>query len=335
MELQVPIKYGFSTGFTKDDMHRLGHVSATVYDPFVFGTDYALETTVFGRYDRATKEEDEYEFGGQIAVSKTFFKRLNSRLQFTASGIQSGDFLKEPAPGEDLPFTPLRPKLEVSFQSSLDFLDNPANPTKGFALGASLSYINITKVDGTQESDTEVFGNFLRWEANLRLFLNLRRTIILALLVRYGDSYSFTEEHLPQVKRFRLGGIWGVRGFEDDSISPTSESGEPIGGGLRGGDSLLTSTVELRFPILKKLNLWGSTFFDVGALSESTTSFHARSFRTSVGAGVRYLFLGQVPLRLDVAVNLDRRCIVDQDNIRKECTLEPLAVPQFSLLYTF
>jgi outer membrane protein assembly factor BamA len=336
MELQFPIKYGFSTPVNNSALHRLGHISLTLYDPFLMGSDYALETTLFGRYDRASKEEDEYEFGGQIAISKTFFKRLRTRLQFTASGIQSGDFTADVGPDGSLPFTPLRPKMELQFKTTLDFLDNPANPTRGFSVSSDFSYINIQQFEGSQQAEDEVFGNFLKWEAVLKVFLNFRRKLILALFARYADSLSIDENSLPEVERYRLGGIWGVRGFEDDTIGPMDENGDPVFRTLAGGDTLFSATAELRFPILARLNLWGGLFFDVGALDESLDALHPRSFRTAAGVGIRYLVFGQVPIRLDVGFNLDRRCIEAPDLSTGQCkAVEPLTVPQFGLLYSF
>ena len=336
MELQFPIKYGFSTPVNTSALHRLGHISLTLYDPFLMGSSYALESTVFGRYDRASKEEDEYEFGGQVALSKTFLKRLKTRIQFTGSGIQSGDFTGDRNPDGSLPYTPLRPKMELQFKTTLDFLDNPANPTRGFSISSDFSYINIQQVDGSRQTSDEVFGNFLKWESALKVFLNFRRKLILALYVRYADSLSIDESSLPQVERYRLGGIWGMRGFEDDTIGAMDQNGDPIFNPLAGGDTLLSSTVELRFPIFSRLNLWGSLFFDVGALDESLGDLHTRSFRTAAGVGIRYLVFGQVPIRLDVGFNLDRRCTEAPDLSTGQCEeLEPLTVPQFGLLYTF
>lgn len=126
-----------------------------------------------------------------------------------------------------------------------------------------------------------------------------------------------------------------MRGFEDDSITPTDANRTPQPDSNPKNNTLLANTIELRFPLLTRINLWGGLFFDVKALAESTDELNSRSFRTSAGLKIRYLLLGQVPLRLDVAFNLDQRCLTEEAALGSSCIKEPMTVPQFELLYTF
>ena len=59
---------------------------------------------------------------------------------------------------------------------------------------------------------------------------------------------------------------------------------------------------------LGPLELWGATFFDWGALSDTLRDFNRRSFRGSTGVGLRLLLYGRVPIRLDYGVKLNPRC---------------------------
>ena len=316
IELLVPLKYGFTTPVSVDALHRFAKLSATLYEPFLFGSDYSLALTPFARYDRATKIIDEIEAGGELRLGKTFFKHLRSSITFTASGIQSRD------PARTADFGAFEPKLDVDVVATLDYLDNPANPTKGFAIGLRLSYIN------KREDDT--FKNFLKWEATGKLFLNVRGSLIIGLYFRYADSFSIDSDRLPDVERYRLGSLNDNRGFDDDAIRPVDSSGVPLD--TYGGDSLLSGSIELRFPIVRRLNLWGAGFFDFGGLAESTTEFNRHSIRTSVGVGLRYLLFGQVPIRFDFGINIDRRCVPSPQG----CLVpEDFGKAHFGILYPF
>ena len=63
-------------------------------------------------------------------------------------------------------------------------------------------------------------------------------------------------------------------------------------------------SIESRMSSLVIPNLWLAAFSDVGAVSEGIDAFDRHSFYPSVGVGIRYLFYGQVPLRLDIAYPL-------------------------------
>jgi len=329
-ELILPVKYGFSTGVVSlmadsedpngiSALHRYAKFSPTLYEPHLGGTDLAMRLTPFVRYDRASKTLDEFETGMETSFSRTFFRKLTARLTVTGSGIQSGDFRTS----ETEPFDP---KVDVELDFTLDYLDNPLNPTRGFLLSSGFSYIN-KREDG-------VFENFLKWEGAMKGAVNVRKALVVAIYFRYADSLILDGEDLPEVERYRLGGIQGMRGFEDDGIHPVDENGDPTD--YFGGNVMLNGSLEMRFPILRRLGLWGVGFFDWGALAKHRSEFTPRSVRTSAGLGLRYLVGGQVPLRIDYGVNLDRRC--RGPRTLQGCPagqLEPAGTAQFAIMYPF
>ena len=70
------------------------------------------------------------------------------------------------------------------------------------------------------------------------------------------------------------------------------------------GRAVFNMNVEARFPSFLINQLWLAGFADVGAISESLGQFKRQLFYPSIGAGIRYLLPGQVPLRLDIAYPL-------------------------------
>ena len=107
---------------------------------------------------------------------------------------------------------------------------------------------------------------------------------------------------------------------------------------VRDGNAVLNGSVELRFPLLG--SWFGGVFWDWGGIAEAwsgqgqTGVLGPRSFRHSVGGGLRYVLAGQIPVRLDYGIAIDRRCRdvgLDSD----QCTLDDAGNLHWSLLYAF
>jgi len=109
--------------------------------------------------------------------------------------------------------------------------------------------------------------------------LSLRGALGLsAVFARPNDSDS-----LPIGQRYFPGNP-SVRGYEARSLGPKDSNGEVI-----GGDKQLVTSIELRFPLLKKFGLNGVTFFDSGQAFRQSQSIDIGEMRSSAGAGVRWV----------------------------------------------
>ena len=103
---------------------------------------------------------------------------------------------------------------------------------------------------------------------------------------------------IPLYERYRLGGIYTLRGFKTWSVGPTTPNGEVI-----GGDKQLLFNFEMIFPISKAIKLKGLVFFDAGNAWDTGQPYNLGDLRTSVGFGFRWISpLG--PLRLEWGYNL-------------------------------
>ncbi|MDI6736583.1 MAG: outer membrane protein assembly factor BamA [bacterium] len=116
---------------------------------------------------------------------------------------------------------------------------------------------------------------------------------VLALHTKLGLVTNLAKhEDIPDYEKFRIGGPYSVRGYNDRSIRPDSG----------GGESMLIGNVEYRFPIGKEL--FGCLFADVGNVWEKAskiTSFGDLKYGT--GFGLRFKSpIG--PIRLDYAWGL-------------------------------
>jgi outer membrane protein insertion porin family len=124
--------------------------------------------------------------------------------------------------------------------------------------------------------------------------LSLRGSLGLsAIFARSNDSDS-----LPLGQRYFPGNP-AVRGYKARSLGPKDEFGDVI-----GGDKQLITSVQLRFPLLKRFGLNGVTFFDSGQAFRQSESIDIGELRRSAGFGIRW-FSPFGPLAVDFGFALN------------------------------
>jgi outer membrane protein insertion porin family len=161
-------------------------------------------------------------------------------------------------------------------------------------------------------------GDFYTTSASSQWYWRLLRGDVFAIRVRvgYGDRFGQSET-VPIEDRFFAGGVNSVRGYENNSLGPRlvdPTTGEWI---ATGGTVLLLTNAELRFniPILSRINISGSLFFDGGNVWDDLSDLKWKDFRLfakdsdvdvtdyryGVGLGIRYNTpIG--PIRLDYGI---------------------------------
>lgn len=158
----------------------------------------------------------------------------------------------------------------VVLQHVRDTRDNVFNPTTGNRLALT------TEVAGRS------FGgdfNFNKYTVDGRRYFNCGSDHVIAVRVIGG----YATGTLPLSQRFALGGSDSLRGYKDDQFK---------------GYKMFSSTVEYRFPIVKKIQ--GVVFGDSGYAWAKDTDVSFGDLKSSLGVGLRVVTpLG--PIRLDYA----------------------------------
>ena len=172
-----------------------------------------------------------------------------------------------------------------------DSRDNATNATRGFLLEATLEPFYEFQ-----------YGNFAykgTAEARGSLDFGSDGRFVLAGKVKVGSIAGATIAELPPDKLFFAGGGGSVRGYGFRNIGVETASGNTI-----GGRSLIEASAEARVRVTNSIGVVG--FVDAGYVGEESVPTFNEDLRVGVGAGVRYI-TGLGPIRLDVAVPLDRR----------------------------
>ncbi|MFP3927823.1 MAG: autotransporter assembly complex protein TamA [Desulfobacteraceae bacterium] len=185
--------------------------------------------------------------------------------------------------------------LSLPFRLDWDSSDDLLNPTKGGRL--ALEAAPFREVSG---KDLE----FFKARASVTRYLEIARdpSLVLAARAGLGAITGADRDEIPADERFFAGGGGSVRGLPYQAAGPLSGT-DPV-----GGKSLFDISAELRLRITESLGLVG--FLDGGSVFKDSLPDSDGEMFWGAGAGIRYFtFFG--PLRMDLAVPLDRREGVD------------------------
>lgn len=278
---------------------------------------------------------------GMIGVERKFWRHLNLELNYRLSYFSYQDvgqaLLTTPELGVEYAPDYLLEYLEQ--RATLDFRDDPFNPTSGFL--SSLTF---------QEAGSYVAGgdfDFLKvaWANQAYLPFSLLTDWVLAGRFRVGAIYNTettqrdesgrsTTRAVPIESRFYAGGAGSLRGlgrnnlsyFRVGSYDPSNPADIkkveviPV-----GGVTVLEASIEPRFQLMENLAgvgpLWGVLFYDVATVLDKQLYFNTsagsvlagdsatvKDLRDSLvsGLGGGMFWLTPVgPVRADFAVTLN------------------------------
>lgn len=158
-------------------------------------------------------------------------------------------------------------------------------PSEGIRLNTTLSYAGLGFSN---------IADYYKLEFAISKYLNVSTETVLALKFSTGVIKALEKnKRTPVEERFLIGGASSLRGWERHAISPLNLSGFPV-----GGNTMLETSAELRFPIYEILH--GAVFADAGNVWSSSYSYQLSEIHYDTGVGLRVRTpIG--PVRLDFA----------------------------------
>lgn len=268
---------GIGNTFKPEDLtYRVG---ASFTKPGVYTPDTDFQASVFGdrevleRYTRTSVTAQagfHHEFNEELSGS--LFANVD-RARFD-DDFGTRDFLT----------------VGLSGTVTYDSRDNPADATEGFFAEASL--------DPFYEMEYGNLAARMMLEGRAYYDFGSDGRFVAAGRAKLGSLVGAPISETPPDKLFFAGGGGSVRGYTYRNIGVDTPNG------VAGGRSLMEASAELRARVTDSIGLVG--FVDAGLVGAESFPDFNQDVRIGVGAGLRYLTpLG--PVRLDVAVPLDRR----------------------------
>ncbi|EAJ2947258.1 outer membrane protein assembly factor BamA [Campylobacter jejuni] len=256
-----------SVSVDKSDDTLSGRIS--LVNPRVLDSQYSLGGTLYSN-DYEWDNYSEKNYGFDITIGRQFARYYNVSLTYNLE--QSDIYHLSP--------TLLRTGYELgkSIKSSItpaitfNDTDDYYLPRSGIIASTSLEYAGL---GGDQE--------FISSSSKFNFYQGLQDYIGYDLIYRYKASFYkvWDEGYLPINQRIYLGGIRSIRGFESRTVSPKNQWGDEIGGTIAFANS-----VELSFPLIDRIKLRGSVFFDYGMIGRKNLD---EIKRMSTGIGIEWI----------------------------------------------
>ncbi len=308
--------------------NRFLRSNAAYTGPRFPGTRFQTAVDAFYEKDRNPQTVDYDVWGFGVHGRRRMGRHTILYLDFTDEFIER----KIPPLEESSPFTRKKDQTRtLGVTLDRDARDDLLYPTSGTHRSISLEVAG-----GPLRKD----NHFLRLVGSLSHYNRIGEGVVLATRARaglgrpYGKSDNGRDpDGIPFEDRFYAGGSNSVRGYSENSLGPRLNVDDPgaidpktaaLRGNAQGGEALLLTNVELRFPLWKRIKLGGVLFLDGGNVWENRsditlddfvpvrdmegggyTGENVTKYRYSFGLGIRYNTpIG--PLRLDYGVPVSR-----------------------------
>ncbi len=236
--------------------------------PFLFNTPFGIDTHM-KIYKRDTSYVDaNFNVGVDYVLSglnklTVFFENQNSSLLSTKKyeGITT---LPE--------FADIR-KNNYGLKLEAEKLDYRFNPRKGFSVNL-LGSIGFKTIKRNLALPQEIYDNInlnsfvYKSEGEFRFFIPIRKRSTILLKAK---GATFFNENIFFNELYRIGGIKTIRGFDEESIFPSS---------------FLISTIEYRFILEQNANIY--LFYDYGIYERNERENYQKDTPYSFGAGISF-----------------------------------------------
>lgn len=228
-------------------------------NPRIFDSKFSSGASIYS-YKRDWDTYEEYNHGLELSLGREIarFWGIGAIYNYEKSDLRKAT-LEMFNSGEQLGKST---KSAITPYIYFDNTDDFYLPRSGIYARAAYTYVGL---GGTQK--------YKKLALDFKYFKGLKEDFDTDLIFRFKSSYRhiFGYENTPINSRLYLGGLNSVRGFESDTISP---KGVGKFGWIydKGGAKSLNSSVELNFPLINKLNLRGSLFYDYGMIGEKKIS---------------------------------------------------------------
>ncbi len=201
----------------------------------------------------------------------------------------------------------------ITFNTSISrsSIDNPMYPRTGSQINLIMAftppYSLVNNID-YENADNETLYKWLeyhKWNFDSKFYLRLVGDLVLASRAHFGYLGSYNPDvGVGPFERFQLGGdgltgqsfllgtdVIGLRGYENNSISPLDDNDTPndFSDDIAGGTLFNKFVVELRYAISTSptATIYGLTFFESGNNWNDFKNFNPYNQFRSAGVGIR------------------------------------------------
>jgi len=280
---------GYEVSLKGEFSDKKADYSLSFNNPWLFDLPYNFSVDLF-KTDRSYYEYTKESFGGAVGIGHQLIKRklfMNYRIRYEVIDIKDLDsdasYLVAAQEGET---------TTVSFTPTIRWttVNHPYNPTAG---NKAVAYTKIA--GGLFGGDNDFVKTGLEYTQYYTPFWK----ITLMGHIEGGMVNAYNHKEVPVGERYRLGGMYSIRGYNYGDISPVDSDGEKY-----GGTKYDQINFEVIFPLAESAQLMGVVFHDIGQSLTDDESFFSGDLYRSYGVGFRW-YSPVGPLRLEYGLPMD------------------------------
>jgi len=268
---------GYITRLSGEVGAKTQNFDGSITDPFFLDRDLSASLNVFKRQsrlqDRTSFKEDSFGGGFGLGVPITDHFSYNAGYQFTDTDVfdlptDASLFLKSQAG--------IQTTGELTQSLVWDSRDSLITPQEGLLLNGT---VGIAGFGGS--------NRFAQSTATARAYFPLGNSFTLNPSVNVQYIHGYSGQDVPIFRRFSLGGIGSIRGFDQFGVTIRDAATNEV----IGGNKTATASLNLFFPLpyMQTAGFRGVTFVDIGTVADFNETLKFAQARASVGFGIEWL----------------------------------------------
>ncbi len=274
---------GYTTNLSADVGSKTQNLNASVSDPYFLDSDVSASLSLFKTQtklgDIVNYKQDSFGGGVNFGIPITEFLTYSIGYQYNHSKLFD---ILQPASLVLLSQEGVQTTGELIQFISWDTRDRTIAPSKGHVEQLGL---NVAGLGGQ--------NRFYEITASSKSYFSLSEGFVLRPAFAAKTINGYGGKELPIYRRYSLGGIGSLRGFDSFGVTlRDAATGEVI-----GGDKQLNASLDLFFPLpyMETAGFRGVLFFDAGTVWGSIPAFNisepfsSSNIRTSVGVGIEWM----------------------------------------------
>lgn len=268
---------GYNARLSGEIGARTQNIDASLTDPFFLGKHLSASVNVFKRQSRLQTFTfyKENSFGGGFGFGIPITDNFGYSIGYQFSDTDIFD-LPTNASLILISQSGRQTTGEVTQSLSWDTRDSFITPKEGYLLSGS---IGVAGAGG--------INKFVQSSLTGAAFFPMGNDFTLnpSFDVRYIHDYSSRE--VPIFRRFSMGGIGSIRGFDQYGVTIR----DPATNEVIGGNKTARASVNLFFPLpyMQTAGFRGLTFADIASIADFNKTMKFAQARVSVGFGIEWL----------------------------------------------
>ncbi len=268
---------GYAGNLSGEIGARTQNFDASITDPYFLGENMSASLNAFKRQTRlqSLTSYKENSYGGGVGFGIPLTEELSYHIGYQYT---SNNLFDIPANASPLLRSQAGKQTTGELTQSLtwDSRDTFIAPTEGGLLSAS---IGVAGLGGSNRFYTgRLYGG---------MFFPLGEGFTLNPSFEAQYIRGFGGRTVPIYRRFSLGGIGSVRGFDTFGITIR----DPATNDVIGGNKTARASLNLFFPLpyIRTSGFRGVAFADAGTVADFNQKLSARTLRVSYGVGIEWL----------------------------------------------